>query len=288
MGCPIQPTGDRDMSQTDNRLRLAVLISGSGTNLQSILDRIRDRELAAEVVVVVSDRADAFGLERAKSAGIPIHVVDYSAFVRSDQKLKSLLEQVKHECSVDVVELDERQRILCSADFDRRRERLARLVLAEHVLIQLLDRYGPDYICLAGFMRLLTPYFLGRYNQGDSYRVINIHPALLPAFPGQHGYQDTFAYGCKWGGITVHFADEGEDTGPIIAQAVYPIWPGDDVDTVRNRGLRIEYEVYTQCLNWIARGQLALHREAGSKPRVVITDPAYGEVLRGWLGMALV
>ncbi len=284
----IKATMDRDMSQAENQLRLAVLISGSGTNLQAMLERIKVRELAAEVVVVVSDRADALGLERARSAGIPIHVVDYSAFLRSDQELNSLLQQVRYECSVDIIGLDERQQIMRGADSDRRRERLARLVLAEHALIQLLDRYRPDYICLAGFMRLLTPYFLGHYNQGDRYRVINIHPALLPAFPGQHGYQDTFAYGCKWGGITVHFADEGEDTGPIIAQAVYPIWPSDHVDTVRNRGLRIEYEIYTQCLNWIARGQLTVHREVGSKPRVVITDPAYGEVLRGWLAMALV
>jgi phosphoribosylglycinamide formyltransferase 1 len=288
MGCPISPTVDLDMPQTDKRLRLAILISGSGTNLQAMLDRIKTRSLAAEVVVVASDRADAFGLERARNAGIPIHVVEYSALLRSDQKFNSLLGQVQSECSVDLIALDERQQILRDADPDRRRERLARLVLAEHALIQLLDRYEPDYICLAGFMRLLTPFFLGHYNRGESYRVINIHPALLPAFPGQHGYQDTFTYGCKWGGITVHFADEGEDTGPIIAQAVYPIWPGDDVDAVRNRGLRIEYEIYAQCLNWIAREQLTLHREASGKPRVVITDQAYGDVLRSWLSMALV
>ncbi|HBD08901.1 MAG TPA: hypothetical protein DCZ69_11630, partial [Syntrophobacteraceae bacterium] len=162
----------------------------------------------------------------------------------------------------------------------------AKLVLAETALVQILDCYQPDYICLAGFMRLLTPYFLGHYNQENSYRVINIHPALLPAFPGQHGYQDTFAYGCKWGGITVHFADEGEDTGPIIAQAVYPLWPGDHIDTVRNRGLRIEYEMYSQCLNWIARGQLMMYHEAG-KPRVAVADPGYAEVLRSWLALAL-
>ena len=288
MGFPVEPTVDLDMPQIGKQLRLAVLVSGSGTNLQAMLDRIKARSLAAEVVVVASDRADAFGLQRAGNAGIPVHVVDYSAFLRSDQGFNSLLAQVQNECSVDIVELDKRQQILRSVDSGRQRERLARLVLAEHALIQLLDRYEPDYICLAGFMRLLTPHFLGHYNQGDSYRVVNIHPALLPAFPGQHGYRDTFTYGCKWGGITVHFADEGEDTGPIIAQAVYPIWPSDDVDAVRNRGLRIEYEIYAQCLNWIAREQLTLHREACGKPRVVITDPAYGNVLRSWLEMALV
>lgn len=276
------------MSQTERKLRLAVLLSGGGTNLQAMLDRTATGELAAEVVVVASDRADAHGLMRARIAGIPTHVVDYHAFPGSEGEVTALREQVFSECSVDIMVLDERQRILRNADPNRRRERLARLVLAEHALIQLLDRYRPDYVCLAGFMRLLTPYFLGHYNRGDDYRVINIHPALLPAFPGQHGYEDTFAYGCKWGGVTIHFADEGEDSGPIIAQAVYPIWPADDVETVRRRGLQIEYAMYAQCLNWAAQGQLQVRRETGGRARVVITDMVYGEVLRSWLTLALV
>ena len=275
------------MSKANQKLRLAVLVSGSGTNLQAMLDRAKVGELAAEVVVVASDRPAAYGLVRAQSAGIPVHVVDYQGFFRPERKVQALLERVRRECSVDIVELDRRQRILRDADTSRRQSRLVRLVLAEHALIELLDRYHPDYVCLAGFMRLLTPFFLNHYNKSDDYRVINIHPALLPAFAGQHGYEDTFAYGCKWGGVTVHFADEGEDSGPIIAQAVYPVWPGDDVETVRKRGLQIEYALYVQCINWIAAGQLLLHRGTDGRPRVAITDPAYREVLRSWLQMAL-
>jgi phosphoribosylglycinamide formyltransferase 1 len=275
------------MSKTYKKLRLAVLVSGSGTNLQAMLDRAKVGELAAEVVVVASDRPDAYGLERAQSAGIPVHVVDYQGFFRPEREVQALLERVRRECSVDIVELDRRQRILRDADTSRRQGRLVRLVLAEHALIELLDRYHPDYVCLAGFMRLLTPFFLNHYNKSDDYRVINIHPALLPAFAGQHGYEDTLAYGCKWGGVTVHFADEGEDSGPIIAQAVYPVWPDDDVETVRKRGLQIEYALYAQCINWIAAGQLLVRRGTDGRPRVAITDSAYREVLESWLQMAL-
>ena len=93
----------------------------------------------------------------------------------------------------------------------------------------------------------------------------NIHPALLPAFPGEHGYEETFAYGVKWGGVTVHFADEGEDTGPIIAQGVYPVWAYHDLGTVRARGLQLEYEIYAQCMNWLACGQVG-NAAGGRRP----------------------
>ncbi|MEM5790310.1 MAG: formyltransferase family protein, partial [Syntrophobacteraceae bacterium] len=111
-------------------------------------------------------------------------------------------------------------------------------------------------------------------------------PALLPSFPGQHGYEDTFAYGCKWGGITVHFVDEGEDTGPVIAQAVYPIWPGDLPDKIRARGLQLEYEVYPQVINWLAMNHIKLEEIPGGRPRVRVTDPYYSRILRYWVQMA--
>jgi phosphoribosylglycinamide formyltransferase-1 len=275
------------MPQVSKKLRLAVLVSGSGTNLQALLDRAEVGELAAEVVVVASDRADAYGLVRAQSAGIPAHVVDYRGFLRAEPEAPSPTVRVLSECSLDIAELDRRQKILHHADARIRQDRLARLVLAENALIQVLDGYQVDYVCLAGFMRLLTPFFLNHYNKQEDYRVVNIHPALLPAFPGQHGYQDTFEYGCKWGGITVHFADEGDDSGPIIAQAVYPIWPGEDVEMVRRRGLQIEYALYAQCVNWIAAGLVKVQRGTDGRPRVSITDPAYRDVLRHWLQMAL-
>jgi phosphoribosylglycinamide formyltransferase 1 len=271
------------VSIPDRKLRLAVMVSGGGTNLQALLDGAAAGTLAGEVVVVASDRADAYGLQRARAAQVPAHAVDYPAYMQREQGRTAT-----QDLPVNLIDLDRRQKILQGADSAQRLERLARLVRAEHEMITVLDRYQPDYVCLAGFMRLLTPYFLSHYNRPGDYRVINIHPALLPAFPGQHGYEDTLAYGCKWGGITVHYADEGEDSGPIIAQAVYPIWADDDVETVRQRGLQLEYTLYAQCINWHAAGQVHLHCSPGQRPQVAIADPAYTQILKSWLEKALV
>ncbi len=231
---------------------------------------------------MVSDRADAYGLVRAERAGVPTHVVDYKAHLQEE-----LGNPLELKLPVNLEELANRQKILKISDPEKLLQRLARLVLAEQELIGVLNGYRPDTICLAGFMRLLSPYFLGHYNCGGQWRVVNIHPALLPAFPGAHGYEDTFGYGCKWGGITIHFADEGEDTGPIIAQAVYPIWPDDDLETVRNRGLALEYELYAQCLNWLAAGQVELCPISSQRMSTRITDPDYRKVLKGLVDKAL-
>lgn len=268
--------------QGTNKLRIAVVLSGSGTNLQALLERAAMGKLAAEIVTVVSDRPEAYGLVRAERAGVPTHVVDYKAHLQ-----REIEKPLELKLPVNLEELARRQKILNSSDPEKLLQRLAKLVLAEHELIDVLDRYRPDYICLAGFMRLLSPYFLGHYNRDGQWRVVNIHPALLPAFPGGHGYEDTFGYGCKWGGITIHFADEGEDTGPIIAQAVYPIWPGDDFDKVRQRGLSLEYEMYAQCLNWLAAGQVELCSNPNQRMSTRITAPNYREVLKGWVDKAL-
>ncbi len=268
--------------QNTDKLRIVVLISGSGTNLQSLLDRAATGRLAAEIVAVASDRAEAYGLVRAERAGVPVHVVDYKAHLG-----RELEKPLELDLPVDLEELAQRQKVLKIPDRGRLLQRLAKLVLAEQELIRVIDRYRPDYVCLAGFMRLLSPYFLGHYNHGGRWRVVNIHPALLPAFPGAHGYEDTFGYGCRWGGITVHFADEGEDTGPIIAQAVYPIWPGDDLEKVRERGLSLEYEIYAQCLNWLAAGQVELITNPASRVTTRITDPDYQKILRNWADKAL-
>lgn len=267
------------MNTTRRKLRLAVLVSGGGTNLQALLDRAAEGELAAEVVVVTSDRADAYGLVRAERGGIPHHVVDYKAHLQRAREL-DLLEEI---LPVDLEELDRRQRILKTKDPLKRLRHLAGLVFAEKEMMELLDGYHPDYICLAGFMRLLSPYFISHYNQRDSWRILNVHPALLPAFPGQHGYEDTFAYGAKWGGVTVHFADEGEDTGPIIAQGVYPIWPADDLEKIRKRGLQLEYEVYSQCINWLAAGQVKMQQDADGRMKTLICDPSYADILSEWI-----
>ncbi len=264
-----------------NRLRLAVFVSGSGTNLQSMLDRSAGGRLDAEVVVVVSDRPDAYGIERARRRGIPTYVVDYAHYL-SDEPARGEeppeLEDVLHE-----------SRAFARLPLDLRRRRCAAYIRAEKVIAEIVRPYRVDYICLAGFMRLLTPHFLRQFVGGGEFsRVINIHPALLPAFPGRHGYEETFGFGCRWGGVSVHFVDEGEDTGPLIAQAVYPIFPHDTIEAVRRRGLRLEYEVYAQSITWLANGMVTVTRRDGSeRPVVVIEDPAYGEILRRWISLAL-
>lgn len=275
-------SGSSNTSSAVQKLRLAVLISGGGTNLQAMIDRSAAGTLNADIVVVGSDRPDAFGLKRAAKANIPAFHVDYK-----NSPKPGAAEMEKLELPVDLVDLDRRQKIVKHPDPVERLARLARLVMAEHELIRGIESYRPDYVCMAGFMRLLTPYFINHFNAG-ALRILNIHPALLPSFPGQRGYEDTFEYGCRWGGVTVHFADEGEDTGPIIAQAVYPIRPDDDIDKVRRRGLMLEYEVYSQVINWLAQGDVAVKSGLGGRTRVEIMDPNYGEIISNWIEKALV
>lgn len=261
---------------------MAVLVSGGGSNLQSLIDRSASGELAGEVAVVVSDRRDAYGLVRAEKAGIPGFVVDYGAHGQADPR--SIRDQ---NPSIDLDDLDRAQKILREPDREKRLLRLSRLVSAECEIISILDRFQPDFVCLAGYMRLVTPHFINHYREDGHWRVINIHPALLPAFPGQHGYEDTFAYGCRWGGVTVHFVDEGEDSGPIVAQAVYPIWPEDTVECVRKRGLQLEYAVYAQTINWLAAGHVRCDSFQARSKAASITDPAYPTIVKGWLDLAL-
>lgn len=269
------------MNREARKLRLAVLISGGGTNLQAMIDRSLAGALSAEIVVVASDRPEAYGLARAEKARIPSFVVDYRSHMKRDR-----VSLAKCDSSINLEELDRVQKILKEPDRPQRLLRLGRLVSAETELIGVLDGFQPDYVCLAGYMRLVTPFFVNHYNRDGQWRILNIHPALLPAFPGQHGYEDTFSYGCRWGGITVHFVDEGEDSGPIIGQAVYPIWPSDDVAGIRKRGLQLEYEVYAQCLNWLAAGHVRFRSDSGGRAFTTITDPSYAAILSGWLQIA--
>lgn len=268
------------MSKVDSKLRLAVLVSGGGTNLQALIDRTRAGRTAAEIVVAAADRPGIQGLARAEAAGIPAHVVDYGAFLKQDWEV------LRRDLPVDVEEIDRAQNILHQPEREERLKRLVRLMSAEAAIIATIEPYRPDYVCLAGFMRLVTPFFLNHFNREGRLRVINIHPALLPAFPGQHGYEDTFSYGCKWGGITIHFVDEGEDSGPIIAQAVYPVLPGDDVEKARQRGLQLEYEMYAQVIDWLAAGQVEVVAAAGHRTRTLIRDPEYPRVMESWMRKA--
>jgi phosphoribosylglycinamide formyltransferase-1 len=133
--------------------------------------------------------------------------------------------------------------------------------MAESALLMQVARYEFDLLVLAGFMRNLTPYFIDRVNvTPDQPRIMNIHPAILPAFPGTDGYGDTFRHGCKVGGCTVHFVDYGEDSGPIIGQRTFPILPGDTLDSIKKKGLAQEWILYPECVQLFAKKKLHLVR----------------------------
>jgi phosphoribosylglycinamide formyltransferase-1 len=136
-------------------------------------------------------------------------------------------------------------------------------VVAEAKLIDEMKHYPFDLLVLAGYMRNLSPYFIDRINaDSDIPRIMNIHPALLPAFPGVDGYGDTFRYGCKIGGCTVHFVDYGEDSGPIIGQKTYKILEDDTIDSIRLKGLKLEWALYPECVKLFAEGRLKTVRRS--------------------------
>lgn len=189
-------------------LKLGVLISGSGSNLQSIIDHIEKGTLSAQIKIVVSNNPQAYGLTRAKKHGIPCAILNHQDFSSRE-------------------------------DFDR-------------ALIGVLQNASVDLIVLAGFMRILTVFFLRTFEQ----KIINIHPALLPAFPGTHVQQKALDYGVKFSGCTVHFVDEGVDTGPIIIQAVVPVHTNDTADTLAARILKEEHKIYPQAIRYFAEGRI--------------------------------
>lgn len=181
-------------------LRLIVMASGGGSNLQAILDHIKSGQLIAQVVAVISDQKEAYALQRAKQAGIPVYFID------PDQALSK-------------------------EDYERQ-------------LVDICNQYEPDYICLAGYMRLLTAAFIHAF----SNKVLNIHPSLLPAFKGLAAQKQALDYGVKVTGCTVHFVDIGMDTGPIIAQKTVPVLPDDSIDTLTQRILKAEHQLYSEVL----------------------------------------
>lgn len=212
-------------------LRVGVLISGGGTNLQALIDGCASGAIPAVIATVLSNRADAFGLERARRAGLAAEVLDHRAY--ADR-----------------------------AAFD--------LALAAR-----LDAAGVELVCLAGFMRVLSPAFVRHY-QG---RLLNIHPALLPAFPGLHVQQQALDAGVRFSGATVHFVDEGVDTGPIIAQAVVPVLAGDDAAALAARILVQEHRLYPLAVRLFAEGRLRLEgrrvvvSEAQGDPGAALVNP---------------
>jgi phosphoribosylglycinamide formyltransferase-1 len=190
------------------RLSAAVLISGSGTNLQAFIDQVRAGKLDIELSVVVSNEPDAAGLERARKAGIPV-------------------ERVPHR------------------DFPSREA-------FDSALAATLDRYSPDIIILAGFMRILTPSFIRHF----AGRIFNIHPSLLPKYPGLDTHQRAIDAGDDWAGSTVHFATEELDGGPRVIQGRVRVLPDDTAQTLAARVLEMEHRIYPRAVALFAAGRL--------------------------------
>ena len=187
---------------------LGVLISGGGTNLQSIIDAIEAKRLDAAVRLVISNKESAYGLVRAKNHGIPTEVLDHKQFSSREAY--------------------------------------------DEAIVKLLQGRGVELVVLAGFMRLLSPVLVKAY----SNRIMNIHPALLPAFPGLHGQKQAVEYGVRFAGCTVHFVNEECDQGPVIIQAVVPAYPDDTEETLSARILKQEHRIYPRAIQLYSEGRL--------------------------------
>lgn len=198
------------MNSQQNPLTIGVLVSGSGTNLQAIIDACASGTLKARIGCVISNRADAFALERARRHGISAVHLDYRTFSGRD-------------------------------DYDT-------------ALVDLLRKQGVGLVVLAGFMRIVTPVLLNAFPNA----VMNIHPALLPAFPGLHAQKQALEYGVKVTGCTVHFVDAGTDTGPIIIQAAVPVLGDDSVETLSDRIQSEEHRTYPEAIRLFIEGRLTV------------------------------
>lgn len=239
----------------NRKIQIGALISGGGTNLQAIIDGCSGGQISAQMVFVGSDNPGAGGLERARRDNIATFVVDYKAIIG---KFNKYLPEKGLPDDFDLDELIAKQTFFASlADPQKVRNFLMTRAMAEAKLLEAIESHSFDLLVLAGFMRNLTPYFIDRVNNdGRVPRIMNIHPALLPAFAGVDGYGDTFRYGCKVGGCTVHFIDYGEDTGPIIGQRAFQIEPQDTLESIRKKGLALEWELYPHCIQLFAEERL--------------------------------
>ncbi len=243
----------------EKKIRIGALISGGGTNLQAIIDSCEAGSIDGDMVFVGTDNPAAKGLARAQKHAIPSFVVDYPAVIRLYRKDPGGFSLPQ---DFDFDEILAKQSLFgLSSDPQTTTAFIKTRVAAEAALLQKMSAYPFDLLVLAGFMRNLTPYFIDRVNIDPvDPRIMNIHPALLPSFPGVDGYGDTFQYGCKVGGCTVHFIDYGEDSGPIIGQRAFPIMEGYDLDMVKKKGLEQEWILYPECIQHFARGRLRVNR----------------------------
>jgi len=219
-------------------IKIGVLASGGGTNLQSLIDNCEAGNIDGAIAVVISDVPQAGCLERARDHGI------------------------------DAVHVPVAKTGTPQWEQDNGR------------IIEVLQAHGVDLVAMAGYMRKITP----RLVQTFPGAAINIHPALLPSFPGTHGQRDANDYGVKLAGVTVHFADEEFDSGPIIIQGAVPVLSGDTEDSLRDRILKVEHKVYPQAVQWFAQGRLTI-----SGRRVLLDgEPVAGSQELVWPPMEMV
>ena len=238
-----------------SKIRIGALISGGGTNLQAIIDACENGEIDGEMVFVGSDKDGVKGLERARNHHIDTFVVDYADIIQAYRKTPNSLTP---PADFDFEDLRRKQNLI---DQDGESQHVEFFLttrgIAEAKLLHHIAAYDVDLLVLAGFMRNLSPYFIDRFSvDPDRPRIMNIHPALLPAFPGVDGYGDTFRYGSKVGGCTVQFIDYGEDSGPIIGQKCFAINNDDSLNSIMKKGLDLEWQLYPECIQLFAQNRL--------------------------------
>lgn len=190
------------------RLKIAVLISGRGSNMEALIEAAAADDYPARIVAVISNRPGAPGLKRAEAAGIPTQVIDHTAFAGRD--------------------------------------------VFENELNDALRTAKAELVCLAGFLRLLTPDFVSHWRN----RLLNIHPSLLPAFKGLHTHDRALEAGVRFSGCTVHFVRPEMDDGPIVVQAAVPVWPDDTPERLAARILKVEHKIYPLAVRLVAEGRV--------------------------------
>jgi phosphoribosylglycinamide formyltransferase-1 len=237
------------------KISIGALISGGGSNLQAIIDACESGRIDGKMVFVGSDNPEARGIERGVKHKIPTFVVNYKTTI---QDYKKEPEQVILPDDFDLDDILSKQSLFPdNTSTEKVRSFLITRAVAEAKLLEKMKSYPFDLLVLAGFMRNLTPYFIDRINtEPGVQRIMNIHPAVLPSFPGVDGYGDTFRYGCKVGGCTVHFVDYGEDSGPIIGQKAFQINEEDTLDSIKEKGLKLEWELFPECVQLFAQDRL--------------------------------
>ena len=203
---------------------IVVLISGNGSNPQAIIDACRANKIAGNVVAVLSNKADAYGLKRAKLADIPAYFVDPTLY--NDR-----------------------------TDYDK-------------ALIEQIDAYQPDIVVLAGFMRILSPDFVIHYQ----HKLLNIHPSLLPKYPGLHTHRQVLANKDSFHGVTVHFVTEELDGGPMIIQARIPVLPDDTEQSLQARIQTEEYRIYPLAIGWLADERLKMQNNQAFLDDIALFD----------------